>query len=123
MERVCTIVNAQFEALFEQNKLGKKIRTFMRNAAVDGDACIYTWFDPDVETGQTAKGAIRTELLENTRVIFGNPNCREVQSQPYIIVSRRELVSAVKRRAEQFGGSGGYDPVWIRTRRMTALTP
>ena len=105
MERVCTIVNAQFEALFEQNKLGKKIRTFMRNAAVDGDACIYTWFDPDVETGQTAKGAIRTELLENTRVIFGNPNCREVQSQPYIIVSRRELVSAVKRRAEQFGGS------------------
>ena len=105
MERVCTIVNAQFEALFEQNKLGTKIRTFMRNAAVDGDACIYTWFDPDVETGQTAKGAIRTELLENTRVIFGNPNCREVQSQPYIIVSRRELVSAVKRRAEQFGGS------------------
>ena len=105
MERVCTIVNAQFEALFEQNKLGKKIRTFMRNAAVDGDACIYTWFDPDVETGQIAKGAIRTELLENTRVIFGNPNCREVQSQPYIIVSRRELVSAVKRRAEQFGGS------------------
>lgn len=105
MECVCTIVNAQFEALFEQNKLGKKIRTFMRNAAVDGDACIYTWFDPDVETGQTAKGAIRTELLENTRVIFGNPNCREVQSQPYIIVSRRELVSAVKRRAEQFGGS------------------
>lgn len=105
MERVCTIVNAQFEALFEQNKLGKKIRTFMRNAAVDGDACIYTWFDPAVETGQTAKGAIRTELLENTRVIFGNPNCREVQSQPYIIVSRRELVSAVKRRAEQFGGS------------------
>lgn len=76
MERVCTIVNAQFEALFEQNKLGKKIRTFMRNAAVDGDACIYTWFDPDVETGQIAKGAIRTELLENTRVIFGNPNCR-----------------------------------------------
>ena len=111
VERICSVVNAQFEALFEQNKLGKLIREFMRNSAVDGDGCIYTYFDPDVETGQVAKGAIRTELLENTRVIFGNPNCREVQSQPYLIVSRREIVSEVKARAKQYGGdSDGIRP-------------
>lgn len=116
-------MNAQFEALFEQNKLGKKIRTFMRNAAVDGDACIYTWFDPDVETGQTAKGAIRHGTAgEHAGDFRGIPNCREVQSQPYIIVSRRELVSAVKRRAEQFGEVRIRSGL-IRTRRMTALTP
>ena len=111
VERICSVVNAQFEALFEQNKLGKLIREFMRNSAVDGDGCIYTYFDPDVETGQVAKGAIRTELLENTRVIFGNPNCREVQSQPYLIVSRREIVPEVKARAKQYGGdSDGIRP-------------
>ena len=63
LERLTDVVNAQFEALFEQNKLGKQTREFMRNAAVDGDACIYVWFDPDAETGQTAKGTIRTEIF------------------------------------------------------------
>lgn len=104
VERLCAIVNAQFEALFEQNKIGKLTRDFMRNAAVDGDGCFYCWFDPEVETGQTAKGAIRVELLENTRVVFGNPNSREVQGQPYIIISRRELVEEVIRRARDFNG-------------------
>lgn len=103
VEQLCNIVNAQFEALFEQNKLAKQLREFMRNAAVDGDGCIYSWFDPDAETGQTAKGTIRTEILENTRVAFGDPNNREVQSQPYILVSRRELLSKVKEEAKSNG--------------------
>lgn len=105
--RITEIINTQFEALFEQNKLGKQSREFMRNAAVDGDACIYSWFDPEVETGQTAKGAIKTEILENTRVIFGDPNQREVQKQPYIIISRRERVDDVKEQAKKYKGANG----------------
>lgn len=103
-EEVCAIVNRQFEMLFERNKLSRKIRDFMRNAAVDGDGCLYSWFDTGAETGQTAKGEITTELVENTRVIFGNPNSREVQGQPYILICRREPVSDVRRRAENSGG-------------------
>ncbi|NCB63438.1 MAG: hypothetical protein EOM52_07455 [Clostridia bacterium] len=103
-EQICAVVNRQFEDLFERNKLGKIIRDFMRNAAVDGDSCLYTYFDTEAETGQTARGAIQTELLENTRVMFGNPNSREVHLQPYILISRREPVSDVKRRARCFGG-------------------
>lgn len=98
------VVNAQFDALFEQNKLGKQSREFMRNSAVDGDACLYSWFDPDAETGQTAKGTIRTEILENTRVGFGDPNNRDVQSQPYILISRRELLSKAKEEAQRHEG-------------------
>lgn len=103
-EKICAVVNKQFEALFEQNKLGKKIRDFMRNAAVDGDGCLYTYFDTETETGQAAKGAIRTEILENIRVIFGNPNSCEVHGQPYLLISRREPVHEVRRRAQRFGG-------------------
>ena len=110
LEQVCQVVNGQFEALFEQNKVGKLVRDFMRNAAVDGDACLYCWFDPDAETGQTARGTIRTELIENTRVIFGNPNSRKVQEQPYLIISRRERLEDVKRRCR---GNGG-DPDQVR---------
>lgn len=104
-EGLCRVVNAQFEALFEQDKLGKHIREFMRSAAVDGDACLYAWFDPQAETGQTARGAIRTERIENTRVIFGNPNSGDVQSQPYIIITRRERVGDVVAEGRQYGQS------------------
>ncbi len=105
-ERLCRVVNAQFEALFERNRMGALIRRFMRAAAVDGDACLYAWFDPDAETGQAARGAIRTELLENTRVIFGNPNSRDVQGQPYLIISRRERLEDVRREVGEHGGDG-----------------
>ena len=105
LERLSEVVNTQFEALFEQNKLGRLTREFMRNAAVDGDGCMYSWFDPEAETGQAAKGTIRTEILQNTRVAFGNPNDREVQSQPYILISRREILNRVQEEARENGQS------------------
>ena len=109
-ERLAQVVNDQFEVLFERNKVAQLVRRFMRNAAVDGDACLYTWFDPDAESGQTAKGAICTEVLENTRVIFGNPNTAEVQCQPWIIISRRERLEDVRREMGALGG----DPEVVR---------
>ena len=36
------VINAEFEKLFEINKIGALIREFLRNAAVDGDGCMYT---------------------------------------------------------------------------------
>ena len=110
VDRLCQVVNAQFEAVFEQTKLSKRLRDMMRNAAVDGDGCIYTWFDTEAETGQEAKGAIRVELLENTRVIFGNPNTPEVQKQPYILVTRRVPLDEARETVKAAGG----DPEAVR---------
>ncbi|MBQ8900849.1 MAG: hypothetical protein IJY72_07825, partial [Akkermansia sp.] len=97
------ILNDEFDALIEQNSIPALIREFTRNAAVDGDGCLYTYWDADAETGQTAKGAIKTEVIENTRVFFGNPNDREVQSQPWIIIETREMVRSAKLRAKANG--------------------
>jgi hypothetical protein len=103
-EFLVDVVNAQFDALFEQNKIPVRIREFMRNAAVDGDGAMYVYWDADVETGQDSKGAIRTEIIENTRVVFGNPNERRVQNQPWIILVRRLRVYDIKERARENGG-------------------
>lgn len=103
METLTRIINDQFSSIFEFNKMGSCIREFTRNAAVDADGCTYTYWDPDVETGQPSKGAIRTEVLMNTQVMFGNPNSRDVQSQPYILIERRMLVSQAKKRAKANG--------------------
>lgn len=97
------VLNEEYEAIFERNDIVSLLREFARDAAVRGDGCIYTYWDPDAETGQDAKGAIVSETVENTRVHFGNPNDRRVQSQPWIIVESREIVRKVKKQARENG--------------------
>ena len=82
-------VNDEFEAIFERNKIPSLVREFARNAAVDGDGCIYTYWDADAETGQEAKGQICSEIVENNRVYFGNPSDVRVEEQPWIIIAKR----------------------------------
>jgi hypothetical protein len=97
------IVNEEFEALIEQNDIPSLNREFTRNAAVDGDGCTFTYWDEDVPIGGGKKGAIKTEILPNTRVLFGNPNDRSVQDQPYIQIASREIVRRVMKRAKENG--------------------
>jgi hypothetical protein len=103
VDRMANIVNAEFERVTEQNKLGALVRELMRNAAVDGDGCLYTYWDPDIESGQAVKGAVCTEVIQNTDVFFGNANDRRVQKQPYIIIRSREMIDEVKARAKDNG--------------------
>lgn len=104
IETLTNILNDQFVSIFEHNKMGGLIREFCRNAAVDGDGCMYTYWDADAETGQDSKGAVRTEILMNTQVLFGNPNNRDVQSQPYVLIERRVLLDDAKKIARNNGG-------------------
>lgn len=100
LEALSDILNQQFAEIFERNKMGGKIREMCRDSAVDGDGCLYSYWDESVETGQNSKGGICTEVLMNTQVMFGNPNSRDVQSQPYILVERRMLVNEAKKYAK-----------------------
>lgn len=103
------IVNEEFEALTEHNNITSLVREFARNAAVDGDGCIYTYWDDSVDCGGGVKGAIKSEIIDNTRVFFGNPNDRNVQSQPYITIMSREICRNVRRRAKANGISTWTD--------------
>lgn len=110
LELISRVVSNEFEAAFERNDIVGIGREKLRNAAVDGDGCTFTYWDDNVYLGDDSKGRkikgdMRTEILENTRVLFGNPNDRHVQSQPYIIIWRRMQVDAVKDRAKEFGAS------------------
>lgn len=105
-ELLCKAVNGEFEATFEANKMGLLIREFARNAAVDGDGCLYSYFDPEMPSAG-GLGGIRTEIVENSRVFFGNPNVREVDKQPFVLLARRETVGKLRARAIQFDGDPG----------------
>lgn len=109
LDQVCQIINHQIAAIMERNKIVSKNREFLRNAAVTGDGCMHFYFDPTVENGQPVKGEIMAEIIDNLRVIFGNPNCRDVQRQPYIILVRRELVEDVRWKVDDLKQMGKED--------------
>lgn len=104
LELMAQVVNSELRALFKINKLPNLSRVMMRNAAVDGDGCLFTYFDADAPTGLPGiRGAIKSEVIDNTRVLFGNPNSREVQKQPYIIIWKRRRIDDVKDEAKENG--------------------
>lgn len=103
VERVAEIVNKEFERLFEFNRVPNLVREYMRNAAVDGDSCLFTFWDDTVDAGFGLRGGIRTEIVDNMRVGFGNTACRDPQKQPYILVERREMTKELRRAAQEAG--------------------
>lgn len=103
MDKIVNIVNDEFGAITERNNIPSLVREFTRNACVDGDGCVYTYWDDKAVTGQRAMGDIVSEIIENSRVHFGNPNDRDVQSQPWIMIERREILRKAKRRAKANG--------------------
>lgn len=106
MGQIAEVINHQYAAIIERNRIVTSTREMLRDAAVAGDGCMHFYFDPTIENGQRVKGEIQSEILENTRVLFGNPNCRDVQRQPYIMISRRELVEDVRWRADELKEAG-----------------
>lgn len=83
----------------------------LKNAYISGTAVVYTYWDPEIKTGLYAdaahthaiNGDIKCELLDIENVYFGDPNCDDIQSQPYIIVARRESVKSLKAEAKRNG--------------------
>lgn len=100
---VTDIIAKECERALENTKTKFKWRTNIKNAIVDGDTCMYMNFNPDVETGHEYKGAIETEIIDNTNVIFGNPYCQDVKAQPYILIVQNLYTNQVKDYAEAKG--------------------
>ena len=92
-------LGGEVESVIEHTKAKTLARDMLKSCAVDGDGCFYFWFEP---TGG-ASGRIRIENIDNTRIIFGNPYCREVEDQPYIIIMRRRPAADLMQEAKAAG--------------------
>ena len=88
-KQLAKILETELDTVIEDNKIISLNRKALRNAAVDGKAYYYSYYDTDKER-------IATELLENTRVLFGNPYVCELQKQPYILIVKQMLLDTVK---------------------------
>lgn len=96
-------IKDEIEHIIEQAKIKETSKVVIRNAFVDGSGFMMQTFNPDFETMQDVKGRVENQVLDNTCVYFGNPYSRDIQSQPYIIVSLRQHISQVKEEAKKLG--------------------
>lgn len=98
-------ISKEIEHIIEVSRMKEASKHVIRNAFVDGSGYMMQTFDPDVETGQLAQGAIKNQLVDCTNVFFGNPFSNDLQGQPYIIVSLRQDVTQVRQEAMELGMS------------------
>lgn len=106
------IINNYIEIKWEKEKMDSKLRDCLMDGYSTGDFCIYTYWDSSKETGQDSKGDFTCEVIDGVNVLFGNPNNREVEKQPYIIILGRDMVNNLKEEAKNNGISKqDYDKI------------
>lgn len=106
-----TALSDYFSVTAERLKWDRLTEQALRNAYVSGTGLIYTYWDPQVKTGlyadetgtQPILGDIACEVLDVENVVFGDPNCDDVQAQPYILIAQRKSVEELRREARRFG--------------------
>jgi len=103
---------AEVSNLFDKFKMEYKIRAALFDGAQTGDYCAHFWWDPDAVPYGGAfgpyRGEIQMEMVDGINVMFGNPNSRDVESQPYVLIVGRAPVSALRRELKQWQRQHGH---------------
>ncbi len=89
------LTNAEIKNVLENVNFDAKSRELLSDGFDTGDFCIHWYFDVDkipYKKYPDIKGMINAEIIDATNVMFGNPNIREVEKQPYIILIGRDFV-------------------------------
>ena len=100
-----------FKITAERLRLDTLKEQALINCYISGTGVLYTYWDSQIETGLYAdtekqipiKGDINCEVLDIENIVFGEPNNENIQSQPYIIISRRRHIDEVRREARKNG--------------------
>ena len=94
---------AEVRNLLEKFKLDYRIRDALFDGAITGDYAAHFFWNPEARPYGGAfgeyKGEIEMEMLDGINVMFGNPNCNEVEKQPYILIVGRDTIENLKREA------------------------
>lgn len=103
LDKALSLITSYLNYRYEKDGIEKIISDGMFDAALTGDMFLYVWWDSDKNAGETYRGDFCTALIDNTNVFFGNVNSTDVQAQPYILISGRELVDQLISEARRNG--------------------
>lgn len=101
---IADIANAEIENLWDKFKMDFRIRDALFEGAIAGDYCAHFYWDPNKKPYGGAfndtEGEIVMEMVDGINVMFGNPNNRNVEDQPYILVIGRDTAENLKHEAQ-----------------------
>lgn len=130
-EKTCELLNKRAAKVWEMDKMDGKIRYMTEDAAVNSEGIIYSDFDIDKQNPIN-------EVLNKCDVHYGNEQSEDIQSQPYIIISKRvpvteaiefaklngateEQIACIKGDRDSFENSG-TDSKWEKDPMCTIVT-
>lgn len=130
-EKTCELLNKRAAKVWEMDKMDGKIRYMTEDAAVNSEGIIYSDFDIDKQNPIN-------EVLNKCDVHYGNEQSEDIQSQPYIIISKRvpvteaiefaklngateEQIACIKGDRDSFENSGA-DSKWEKDPMCTIVT-
>ncbi len=104
-------LNSYRKTTADRVRLSEILDTVLRDSFIRGTGVVYTYFDPDIKTGLYADrmggtpimGDIVCERIKIEDVYLGDPECTELQKQPYIILKEEKTALSIATEAERFG--------------------
>lgn len=95
-EGYCKMLNRFAQKVWEQDKMDIKGRKITKAAAINGEGVIFVDFNKE-------KMMPENDVIEKTDIFYGDENNDDIQSQPYIIFSKRMSVSSAQEFAKAKG--------------------
>lgn len=97
-EKTCELLNKKAAKVWEKDQMDTKIRTITDDAIINDEGIIYVDYDTETESPLN-------EILDKNNIQYGNEQSSDIQSQPYIIISKRRPVMEVHEFALKNGVS------------------
>jgi hypothetical protein len=95
-EGYCRMLNRYAQKIWEQDKMDVKGRRITKDAAINSEGIIFVDFDKKRQMPVN-------EVVNKGDIFYGDENCDDIQSQPYIIYGRRMSVLNAQQFAELNG--------------------
>lgn len=103
MQQNIDMLNRHAAYRWEKCGMDRMIYQLLTDAAISGDGVLYSYWDPDIDSGQAYGGDIATVRVDSTELFLADVNRADIQSQAYVMLSGRERVSRLREEAKRYG--------------------
>lgn len=103
IKELVTLLSDMADMKWEKDKMDTLLKDLLLDGANSGDMAAHVYWDASIKTGQLEEGDFKTELVDGGNIMFGNPNNKIVEKQPYMLIVTREVVKDLKEEAIRNG--------------------
>lgn len=94
-QKTCDLLNRKASKVFDIDFMDKKIKKWVREAAITGESICYIYFNDQTNNPVN-------EIISKTDILYGDENEDDIQSQPYILIRQRKSLSEVIKYARRY---------------------